>query len=40
MDHYTQKNGLRVFQLQKAISVVAQENSSISYQNQNSLGRT
>jgi hypothetical protein len=30
MDRYTQKNGPRVFQLQKAISVVAQENSSVS----------
>jgi hypothetical protein len=30
MDRYTQKNGPRVCQLQKAISVVAQENSSIS----------
>jgi hypothetical protein len=29
-DRYTQKNGPRVFQLQKAISVVAQENSSVS----------
>ena len=30
MDCYTQKNGSRVFQLQKAISVAAQENSSVS----------
>ena len=30
MDRYTQKNGPRVFQLQKAISVVAKKNSSVS----------
>jgi hypothetical protein len=29
-DRYTQKNGPRVFQLQKAISVVSQDNSSVS----------
>ena len=29
-DRYTQKNGPRVFQLQKAISVIAQENSFVS----------